>query len=390
MAVVRVTAATLIWAREHRGLSVEAAAERIGIPPAELGEMENDRRLPTATVFRAMARAYRLPEATLVRSQPPASPGRLPDHRTFESARATLDFGLSVAISRARTHQTHLAELAEDDPSIITTVPPEYTPKNDPVSLGQRERARIGPVAEQQLDWQDAAEGFRHLRAIIEKEGVFVYIEEWPLDETRSRGFSLYEHPKLPAIVINQEEDSPEARLFTIVHEYAHILIRQPGISDQNPKNLTERWCNQFAASFLMPEEALRLALGHWPNAPLEWEADGLARFARRLNVSQQAMALRLEQLNLAHEGLYREIVKLQSQRKKTPKKPGKPSFLALKLNSLGLRYTDTVLSAQGRGALTEVEAARMLDLSPRLFGRMQERARKQRDNFSDVLSEAW
>jgi Zn-dependent peptidase ImmA (M78 family) len=96
---------------------------------------------------------------------------------------------------------------------------------------------------------------------------------------------------------------------YTLIHEYAHLLARRPGISDLNRRNPVEVWCNRFAAAFLMPIIALRQVLPNWPDRPQEWPDATIHAAARSLNVSAQALAIRLEDLGRAHEGLNRRFV---------------------------------------------------------------------------------
>src|SRR5690606_27716606 len=68
------------------------------------------------------------------------------------------------------------------------------------------------------------------------------------------RGFALTDE-FAPVIFVNTS-DCPEARLFTLIHELAHIWLGQSGISDSEPTNhhQTEQLCNAVAAEFLVPE----------------------------------------------------------------------------------------------------------------------------------------
>jgi len=55
----------------------------------------------------------------------------------------------------------------------------------------------------------------------------------------------------------NDRESTEGAKIFTFLHEYCHLLLRRTGISDEQNGNRIEKFCNQFAASCLIPQAQL-------------------------------------------------------------------------------------------------------------------------------------
>jgi IrrE N-terminal-like domain len=110
-------------------------------------------------------------------------------------------------------------------------------------------------------------------------------------------------HPRYPLIVINTKRQTRGRRLFTLIHELAHVLMGQTGISDPFiRKNAIETRCNQFASRFLVPKAYLALLLKN-VTPPADPGLDDVARIARRLKISQQATIIRLEELRLVRAG---------------------------------------------------------------------------------------
>lgn len=79
--------------------------------------------------------------------------------------------------------------------------------------------------------------------------------------EAHFSGAAFTDHT-VPVIAINSDE-LPARRVFTLLHELAHLLIGEPGISKvMFESNLTplqsdvERFCNEVAAEALMPRDA--------------------------------------------------------------------------------------------------------------------------------------
>jgi Zn-dependent peptidase ImmA (M78 family)/DNA-binding XRE family transcriptional regulator len=306
MAEIPVSGAVLTWAREFRGLSLDEAAERLGMTAAALEEIETETHKPTLGQFQKLAAVYRLPLATLFRRTPPPTPPELADFRTFEGAPPRTSFDFRVALSNVRSLQATLRRLLSEDENFQGAELRQYDLARDPFAQGEAERQRIGVTVQQQLDW-NAGDGFRHWRAIVERLGISVYLQKFALEDCR--GCALLEDGSTPAIIVNKAEESENARAFTLIHEYGHLLVRRPGISDLNRRNPTEAWCNRFAAAFLMPVSGLRRVLPLWPDRTQDWNDVAIREGARELKVSAQALAIRLEELDKAPAGMSRRFV---------------------------------------------------------------------------------
>ena len=75
-----------------------------------------------------------------------------------------------------------------------------------------------------------------------------------------ARGFSIAERP-LPAVVVNIK-DSVYGRIFTLIHEFTHVLLNRGGICDvdegaDNDHEDVEIFCNHVAGATLVPRDVL-------------------------------------------------------------------------------------------------------------------------------------
>jgi hypothetical protein len=112
-----------------------------------------------------------------------------------------------------------------------------------------------------------------------------------------------------------QKTDAPARKRFTMAHEIGHFHLGHrfaPGehvhvdrgyvIQMRSPRSSTgedklEVEANQFAAALLMPKKLVRAAVEDEGGAPVEDSAVG--RLARKFQVSEQAMTIRLTVLGL-------------------------------------------------------------------------------------------
>jgi Zn-dependent peptidase ImmA (M78 family)/DNA-binding XRE family transcriptional regulator len=379
MAEIPVSRAVLQWARKFRGLSEEEAAQRLNITIQELREYEAGQRKPTLTMFEAFAAKYRLPQAALFRLTPPQEPPKPNDYRTFESRRAKHSFDFNVALSTVRAWLFYLDRVIREDsdfvPPHLATLDPEH---DDPAEAGERERRRLGVSVQRQIDWR-SDEAFRQWRARIERRGVFVFQQKFPLEDCR--GFTLYENDSTPSIVVNKAEQSDGAKSFTLIHEYCHLLIRKPGVSDHNNRSPVETYCNKFAAAFLIPTEALREVLPYWPNEPVDWPMSAVSEWARKLKVSRQALAIRLEDMELAPEGSATAFLAQAAQpRSPREREDRKPNYVRIRLSEIGGNFSDKVVGALDRGIIDEVEATEILGISADHLNTVRDTVKRQRE----------
>ena len=77
--------------------------------------------------------------------------------------------------------------------------------ERDPFRQGEDERTKIGISIQDQLNW-GTDEGFRHWRAVIERLGISVYLQNF--ETADCRGCALWDEGGSPAILINKTERS--------------------------------------------------------------------------------------------------------------------------------------------------------------------------------------
>ncbi|UGY17942.1 ImmA/IrrE family metallo-endopeptidase [Bradyrhizobium septentrionale] len=105
------------------------------------------------------------------------------------------------------------------------------------------------------------------------------------------RGTALAE-TTLPVILVNGK-DRGNGRVFTLLHEFCHLALRQSGVSnvgsDRNdaPNPAVEKFCNAVAAATLMPRDwLLSERLVNQKNGQKSWRDDELEALALRFGVS--------------------------------------------------------------------------------------------------------
>jgi Zn-dependent peptidase ImmA (M78 family) len=221
---------------------------------------------------------------------------------------------------------------------------------------------------EDQSNAKDAREFYIICRKKIEEKGIFVLHDSFP--HTDGSGFCLA-HPLYPVIVVNTMQQTRGRRLFTLIHELAHVLMGKSGISDPFVReNATERLCNRFAGAFLVPRSYVASLLG--TATPVNDPGYDDVRWAsRRLKISQEATVLRLEQLSLYRSGSYDKWKRLvhnanpdYSEKKGGPPEP--PAQEKVKLAKYGFQFARAFDSLLSDGRINEVNLYRSTGLKPK------------------------
>jgi Zn-dependent peptidase ImmA (M78 family) len=185
------------------------------------------------------------------------------------------------------------------------------------------------------------------------------------------RGASISEFP-FPVVLLNGS-DWPRPKAFTLMHEFAHLLLHEGGICDWSENQHMERFCNRVAAGVLVPETALlQESLVSKAGGPIIWTDDEISGLSKKYAVSEEMMVLRLVSVGRATEQFYREkrgqylrgYAVAEEERKNRPKKSGRgaPVFRKV-LKAYGRPYVRTVLSALHDNRVTLSEASGYFDV---------------------------
>lgn len=72
------------------------------------------------------------------------------------------------------------------------------------------------------------------------------------------RGYAIYDE-YAPLVFINSKDTSENGKIFTLLHEMAHILLKHSGISSYDFELEEEYHCNNIAAEILMPTSTFKI-----------------------------------------------------------------------------------------------------------------------------------
>jgi len=270
---VPISGRVLAWAREEACLTESDLAERVKVPVESITSWEAGEARPTRSQFTKLVKALRRPSAVFFLSEPPTSAG-MPTELRSAPALDGHKLGPDEArqIRRARRLQQIMSWLLRDErqePVALArqglalvqrsvTLARHSTGAN-PVEVASTERRLSGISANDQIAWSSPLRAFEAWREWLETRSVLVM--QLSKGKHNIRGFGVWDD-YAPLVAVNTAYD-PTARIFTLFHEVGHLLTRTDSacksfIQPSRIDAVSERWCEQFAASFLLPAGALK------------------------------------------------------------------------------------------------------------------------------------
>lgn len=302
----------LAWARESAGLSLAQASERTKFEVATLKawESEDEEATPSIAQLRKLGEAYKRPIAVFFLAEPPQG---FAAHREFRRLAGILPgkespellLALRWAVFR-REAAMELYRLTGETPRRLRTA---LHPGMDAEEAGHNIRELLGVSWRAQTEWASAYEALNAWRSAMEAKDVLVF-QSSRVELEEMRGTCIPDQP-LPVILLNSK-DAPHGRIFSLIHEFAHILLHAGGhqtsrmIGTRSPEEQPlEVAANAFAAAALLPAHSFIAAAQQYPGAATG-DDDSLRRFAQKVKVSPEVILRRLVTLQKAPEGTYR------------------------------------------------------------------------------------
>jgi len=114
----------------------------------------------------------------------------------------------------------------------------QVTVQSSASKIAGTERARLGFKPDDprlSADVETPSNLYNILRQKIESFNIFVFQTSMQIEDVR--GVTLFD--KLPVVIVINSKDSPEAKIFSLLHEYGHVLLKKDGIC--MPQNMYEK-----------------------------------------------------------------------------------------------------------------------------------------------------
>lgn len=254
-----INSAVFKWLYNTSGCTKKEIAGRTSITADELSRYLNtdEDAVLTLEKIKELAKIYNRPITAFLIPKPPSEKiipkdfRRIPENKEYTKS-------LHRIFIKANRDLRIFAEMAKNLDESYTPKLPEISINDNPFDTAENERKRL--KIDEIIINKNADNAYKQWREILSSYAIPVF--QYNMDKDGVRGF-ISRHGDSAAIIVNSA-DKPKGRIFTIFHEYAHLLLRTESVctddgedSPNDEINKIEKWCDNFAGAFLMPEKII-------------------------------------------------------------------------------------------------------------------------------------
>lgn len=376
--VIQIEGTMLKWARESVGLSILEAAEKTKIEETRLAEWEDKKSYPTFPQLLKLATLYKRPVTVFFLKKAPAEPPLPKDFRVLSGQGAIkLDSKTHVEIRKAERRRKVLIEMLKELDEAAPTFKERTNLQADVDKIAGKFRQQVISI-NGQPKFKNENDAFKFWKSAIEKQGVLVFqASATSLDQFR--GISVF-YDLLPIIVLNTK-DTPRGKIFSLLHEYCHLLLQKSGIGNLTPNyegkdefNKVEVFCNRFAAEALLPNSDLEAILKSG-QVNFQFFDNAVDAIAKKFQVSWDVVLRRLLDAGKISQTAYKAKIKELRDRFAATAKKQKGGFVAPErkaINYNGEWFSRVVLHSFEADKITATTAADYLGLKPIHFKKLE------------------
>ena len=366
---LNVNPAMIKWAREDAGYTLEELPGYL----QDAEKWENGEETPSWSDLRNLAKKYKRPSFFYFLKEPPQAEDDFIEFRSddkIEEFSPQLRLEIRKAKHRRNAYLRIYGEMGIQIPNFSKNVNDE----KNPIKLAKHIRNYLNVDLELQKKWIFNENGnknythnsfLNHWKEICFDLGILVF-ETGSISENEFSGCSIY-YEYCPIIILNGK-NYPNRRIFTLMHELAHLTQGISAICDVDKHNKREAFCNKVAAEILIPSKSLDEIDLFYKNGNLK-----LGELSNIYGVSKQTVVYKLNSCNKIDDNLKNELItkieesnNIKRNKDIERKKRSEPHIktITTKNKQEGSSFTKLIIEAYDNKIITATQAMRYLDTS--------------------------
>ncbi len=381
---VPVHPATLRWAREDIGLSIEQAAKKLNKSVEKITAWESGQEGIGLSNARKLADKYKVSLPVLyLKVIPEEWQQEKPKDFRRPETREPYSHPLCSAIRDARERQSWMREYLQNENANPLNWLGSFAGQQNVKHIAdwvvqwlKIDRQKISKMENDKQALSYWTEKIEAKRVIVSANGTHAAHK---IDRNEYSGLVLYDNYS-PLILLNPA-DSPARRIFTLVHELAHLLLDDnSGVSQINFRqeaadyDPVETMCNRVASGVLIDDGYLQT---QWNDSGNPEET--IQALASNLKISHSAIAVKLKALGLIGQATLDTLLD-EYKRHYLKGLENRSDFVRAAppdkqvLDRCGNLLTQTVLAAYEQGSVNATEIYDVLGMKLKHLGKLSKR----------------
>ena len=359
---VNVNPEIIKWSIKNINMPEEVIIKKIGITKNIFDKWINNLDKPTYIQLQKLAKNVRVSPLIFLSDKPPnEEPMRV--FRTYNNTDQK-SYDTLLMIKRITFLQDVVYNLYNNLNLRKEANIERYSIKTNPKEIAENERKKFFDL-DNQLQSKTKYDVLRKFRTQVEDNNILVM--QFPFEDIR--GLSLID--KNPYIIVLNSRDDPTSRIFTLFHEYAHILLGINELdedSNYSSSDKIEKWCNNFASYFLISDDRIKQYVDKFDNI------DKIATsISNRYKLSYSMIFYRLYKLNYiqSYETEYDKFIKRKEQIKNTTSSGG--NYIVNIKSEYGNKFINIVNENYEKGEITLNEALTYLGIKIKTYDKLME-----------------
>lgn len=352
----------LKYARDQSGYTLKEAAKSY-TTPENLDKAEKGESSLTFKQFLKIARRYRRPPAFFYLNKP-LKEELIPDFRTLESRDVKFTPYLRDQIFKIKEKRNLAVEYQNYDKQYDYFYINSIKIEEDHKKVAKKITKLLNIEFTIRKNWKNKYDALNTWKKSIENIGVLIF-QISGVETEIMRGFSIPEIP-YPTIVLNRN-DSVFGRIFTLLHEFSHLMLNKGGICTYRRKDEEEfeieKFCNDVAGEVLVPNNILRYLNIVMEHTNLKWENDELDDLKKIFWVSKEVILRRLLIMKKTTRKNYQELRNYWKSLPKPFKEAFKEPQYKKTVSTHSNNYIEIVLNAMHENKISPYDVSYYLSM---------------------------
>ena len=366
----------LKWVMDSAGWKEEDISKKLKVSQIVFGSWLKGESNPTLKQLEDLAKIVKRPLAVFFLPEAPKEKPLPKDYRMLPEKAGKFDKKTILSIRRARRLQKISKELSEYLNANLNKLVSAVKQSEDAKKIAEKYRKEFKFDETRQRKFKTPYEVFNFLRDTIEDKNIIVFQISMPIED--ARGFTLVDDS--PAVIVVNSKDQIEARIFTLMHEFGHVLLNESGVSMpenslfiKNVENV-EKWCNDFSSAFLLPEALAKSEFS---------QNKDVGKLSRAYKLSKAMLFYNMYRLNfISKQQYYAFIDKYKPETLKPKEKAEKqggfrPTADKQCLSERGQKFVSLVVNNVDKGFITHSDALGYLSIKSKNLDKVMSKAKK-------------